>query len=191
MAPLPTITNVVRVTLNWTSGGAPLAHNVLHFHDEAGERQAGDVYNEINDNVTQAMWDWAFTGIHVASVDVIFLDGSDATDTFTTGNPAKWTGGGTGNGIPQVAGIVKFKTGHRGRSHRGRIFIPYVGEGEQDNGALIDVSAVQEAWETFRIDMDAVALPLVVASYKLASKDPVTSLVAEARTATQRRRNHR
>jgi hypothetical protein len=193
--PLPVIADVFRTTLNWTnvSVGTPAA-NVLHFKTSSSGKSEQEVFDCLDAHVVQAMWDWAAVGSHVATVDIIKLDGASGTHTFTTGNPAKWSGGGTGEPLPQVAGLLKLQTGLRGRSKRGRIYIPFVGEGETLHGDMADADLVGPAWTTFAnaIASDATTpTALGVASYKNADWNQATSIVAEIRSATQRRRQHR
>jgi hypothetical protein len=190
--PLPEIADIARVSLLWndTSGfNYPNAVNVMHFR--APGKTKTDVYNAFNDNVTQAMWDWASDLYRVQQVGVQLLDGSSDVSLFNTGMPAKWTGAGNDSYIPQVAGIVKFTTGLAGRSRRGRIFIPGVAEDETTQGGTLDVAAVQTAWENFATAMIADGCTLSVASYTLVEANDVTNLLAESRVATQRRRNRR
>lgn len=187
--PLPVIADTFRVALNWGTPGTRHAVNVMHFAGVTSTPQ--DLMDSLDASVTTAMWDWAATGVSIHSVDITPLDGASATQTFSPATPAHWSGGGTGNVIPQAAGIVKFTTDLRGRSYRGRIFIPYVGEGEQDNGNLIDVAAVQTAWSNFKTAMAVETNPMVLASYKLSTAELVTGVFAEGRTGTQRRRNLR
>ena len=189
--PLPVIADTFRTTLNWQDVSMGIsAHNVLHFY--APTKTEGDVFTALDAHVTAAMWDWPSSNAKVTSVDIIKLDGSAITVNHAiAGSPGKWNGGGLGTSLPQVAGIVKLKSGVRGRSYRGRVFIPYVGEGEVAGNVLIDVAAVQAAWDTFKAAMVADGVTQVIASYKLATQRAVINHVAEAKTATQRRRNHR
>jgi hypothetical protein len=165
---------------------------VLHFGNTAGTNTSADLYNDLNTNVAVAMWDWVSTGAHVDTVAITPLDGTTATSTFTTGAPAKWTGQASGNApIPQQAGIIKLSTPLRGRSFSGRIFIPFVDESETSGGTLADVAAVNTAWTTFATAMVTAGWALSVASYKLALSTTVTNLLAESKSATQRRRMDR
>lgn len=188
--PLPVIPLCHRVTLKWSdTDSGRSAVNVFHIQTNTAQTPL-QLYTTINSLVTQAMWDWASGTAAVDTVTILPLDGVSAGVEFATGRPAKWTGGGLGQSIPQVAGLVKFTTGLRGASHRGRLFVPFVAEGEQDGGRLIDVAAVATAWATFNAALLATgaAPKLVVASYHLGSATVVTAISAEALTATQRRR---
>jgi hypothetical protein len=95
--------------------------------------------------------------------------------------------------IPQVACVVKLTTTERGRSKRGRIFLPWVNEGIADQGTMTAsrVTSMQTAWTTFLSDMSTNNCPVVVASYKLASSAIVQAATVESLFATQRRRQPR
>jgi hypothetical protein len=187
--PLPIIADIFRVTLNWEDTGAGKAHNVLHF--SAPGKTESDVFTTIDAHVTQQMWDWAATTEVVESVSVLPLDGSSATTVHLTGSPAKWTGGGTGQPLPQVCGIIKLETGLRGPANRGRVFIPHVGEGETAVGALSDITTVSTAWVAFANAMATAGVALGVASYKNVDWHQAINVGGGSRTATQRRRQHR
>jgi hypothetical protein len=151
------------------------------------------VNTALNAHVTAAMWGLVAPTMFVESVDVIDLDGISASSNFATGGGAKWTGGGTGDPIPQGASVIKLTTTLRGRSHRGRVYLPAVPEGDQANGVLTGsvVATVQTAWVAFAAAMAADAttpLAFVVASYKLATQTAISTISAEGKMATQRRR---
>jgi hypothetical protein len=188
--PLPVIDKTYRISAMWSdTNSGRTAVNVFHVRTP-GVSTAVTVGSNILANVTQAMWDWAAGTCAIDKFVVLPLDGVTAGVEVATARPAKCTGGGLGESIPQVAGIVKFGTGLRGPAHRGRIFIPFVGEGEQSGGRLIDVAAVAAAWAAFNTALAAStsAAVLVVASYKLGTASNVTTITAEPVTATQRRR---
>jgi hypothetical protein len=90
---------------------------------------------------------------------------------------------------------VKLQTGLRGRSFRGRVYRPFAAEETCSDGFLdpANVLLLQTAWENFIASLaaDAYSDTLVVASYKLATKDPVVNVVAEHALGTQRRRQTR
>lgn len=188
---LPVIADIFRVTLNWNyAAGVFDAHNVLHISCPTGDES--DVFTAIDAQVTQAMWDWVSGSAVVESVDVLALDGSSATHNHTV-TGSKWTGGGLGTGLPQVAGLVKLQTGLRGPRHRGRVFLPFVGEGEVAGNTLIDVAAVTTAWDNFAnaLIANSPTMALGVASYAHADWNQATGIIGESKTATQRRRNDR
>ena len=187
------INDVFRVALNWSAPASSLnATNVIHFRNAGGS--SGDLTLKMNSHVTAGMWG---TVSHLASItDVVVtpLDGGSVSVPFLTGSPTKWAGaGGSGDFIPQAATIMKLLTARRGRSYRGRVFLPFVPEASQAQGTLVtgDVDAEAAAWATFMSDMAGDSYDLVVASYSLATADDVVAIAGEYKTATQRRRQKR
>jgi hypothetical protein len=187
------ILNTFRVALNWIDTDSGLnATNVMHFRKASAD--AEDVANTIDGNVVAGMWGVTRQHAHVHTLEVTPLDGSGATFTFLTGDPAKWSGGDSpGDAIPQMAAIIKLVTSKRGRSYRGRVFIPWVTESNQTAGKIAGaaVTSLQSAWTTFVSDMDGDSCQLVIASYALATAEDVTAILAESFSGTQRRRLHR
>jgi hypothetical protein len=198
--PLPVLPNVFRVTFLYTpvAGQAPPA-NVMHFHTSQTGTAAGNLYTAINANVTSAMWGSLTTGTFVTTVNIIQLDGVSPTFTYSTGSPTKWQGTSGGTATPQVSTLLKLGTGHRGRSYRGRIYLPNTASSAFSIGVVSGplVTSIGAAWNTF-INALAVATPtpytLQVVSYQRppAHGAPfttdVTTLTCESYTATQRRR---
>lgn len=185
---LPVISGVWRCTLNWAaSSGIEYMHNVIHLSNGTGT--AADVYTDLDSHVTAAMWNTAPSGFAVQSVDVLALDGTAATVSFATGRPAKWTGSGSGQWIPAAAEIVTLYTGFRGRSMRGRVYLP-MSEGVQDSGSIDPTisAAAQTAWENFRAAMNADTSDLVVASYVNSTANVCSSVLVRSLMGTQRRR---
>lgn len=193
---LPVIARTFRVALAWVAAPPASAVNVMHFRTTSSGHTPGDVYNCINAHVTAAMWKTVSDGAAVQTVTVTPLDGSGATLEALTGEPVKWTGGTPGNPIPQSAGIVKLTTALRGRSFRGRVFLPFTSEGAQNAGAIDATlaAAATTAWNVFAgaIGADATTpMSIVVASYKLAAATDVEEIGVELETGTQRRRQTR
>jgi hypothetical protein len=193
VAPLPVIANTVRVSLNWIAPASSLtAANVLHFRKSGGT--ASDLVTKIDSHVAAGMWG---TVSHLAQVDNIVatpLDGGTVSATLPTGSPTKWQGaGGSGDFIPQAATVIKLLTGKRGRSYRGRIFLPFLPEASQSQGNIVtgDVDAEAAAWVTFQTAMIADGWIPVVASYVHATAEAITGVSGEYKAATQRRRQKR
>jgi hypothetical protein len=187
--PLPVITGVYRVTLNWgTPSPSVHAHNVMHFF--APTLTDATLFTAIDGAVTAAMWDTVVNTASVKSVDTMKLDGSSPTVNHATGSPLKWQGQSTGSDyIPQGCCVVSEYTATRGRSHRGRVYLPWVSEGEQTSGNLLDIPAMQTAWTAFLANVAAADAFLHVASYKLGTSSEVTSVVVKDKLKTQRRRS--
>lgn len=189
--PLPVIDGVFRTTLNWHCGRVPSnAANVMHFKSSSLDQDS--IMAALDSHVVGDMWGQTCTDASVISVDCTPLDGSGVSAVFFTGSPTKWSGNRTTGDdiIPQQASVVKFGTAKRGRSYRGRVYLPWVAEGIQANGLLVGpwVPLAQTAWDTFLSSMAASDAHLVVASYKLATADEVIQVHYEQDTATQRRR---
>lgn len=196
MAPLPVIANVHRCALEWGLGSSQHAANVIHVHTTAGVATTAQVYACLNRNVTAAMWSSVGGSASVTDVNITPLDGVSPTTDFPTGSPAKWTGPGGGQTTPAVATLVKLTTDLRGRSHRGRVYLPFQSEAAEADGALNPATqtAAQAAWTTFLVDIASDAttpMTLVVASYLLGSARNVQTVTVEGMLATQRRRQGR
>jgi hypothetical protein len=191
--PLPVIDECFRVTLNWEDSnvGSPAA-NVIHF--QGGALSPEELMALLNDHVNTDMWNYCRDTSSISVVDITPLDGVSATQSFPTGSPAEWAGSGsTGDRIVQACALVKLTTALRGRSYRGRIYLPWVVETATTNGDLnsANVDAVTDGWQTFKAAMDTAAAPLVVASYVHATAQIVETIGCETRLATQRKRLHR
>lgn len=193
VAPLPTISNVYRCAFNWTNEDSPsVATNVMHFR-KAGSNPAA-LWSSLDANVGNPLWEFQSTHSHIHEVVITPLDGGSVSFPVFTGDGADWTGAQSSEDMsPQVCNIVKFLTGKRGRSYRGRIFLPWVVESAATYGVLSSggVSTCQSAWETFLAAMTGDGFDLVVASYLHSTAEDVVAVLAESTTATQRRRNRR
>jgi hypothetical protein len=145
--------------------------------------------------VTQAMWNMSGSSAAIGQFDITPLDGVSATKTYTPVTPSHWQGATGGDVSPQTAGILKFTTANRGRSHRGRMFMPFPAESQTAFGQYVDgtPTTAANAWNIFAAAMlaNSPSFVLVVASYKLESAQVVTGIHGELSTGTQRRRNTR
>jgi hypothetical protein len=122
------------------------------------------------------------------------LDGSSTSYPFTPGVVAKWAGVSTGQApVPQTSNLIKLLTAKRGRSYRGRIYLPWLDETVQDSGhvAPATITATTAAWVAFWTALNADGAPLQVASYKNATSEAVIALACENFVGTQRKRNRR
>ena len=164
----------------------------MHFDDTGGT--AASLITAIEANVTANMWKSLTVESSVEELIVTQLDGSSASITHPTSGGSKWAGAtASGTSSPQVATLVKLTTAERGRSKRGRVFLPFTAEGAQSDGVLEAAvkTAAQTAWTAFLGDMLADSFPLVVASYKLAEATIVSDATVENLLATQRLRQPR
>lgn len=193
MAPLPIISNVYRVALNWTNTANGLvATNVMHFKKASSNPAA--LASSLDTNATNTMWEMQTTAASVTNIQITPLDGSSVTFPYTPITPAHWTGhGGAGDFSPQIANIIKLLTAKRGRSYRGRVYLPWVAEGQSGDGGLNGTSKATctAAWVAFMAAMTGDGFDLVVASYLHSTSENVVALACEGYTATQRRRNKR
>lgn len=193
MAPLPVISNVYRVAFEWTNSDTGLtATNVMHFHAAGSNPLA--LITALDAHVTASMWLLQTTHSHIANLIVTPLDGGGVSVPFATGSPAKWTGEQTNEEFsPQVAGIIKLLTAKRGRSYRGRVYLPWVAETSQTNGQLStgSTASLDTSWIAFHTAMTTAGFDWVVASYKLATAENVVAVGAELYTGTIRKRNAR
>jgi hypothetical protein len=189
---LPVITDTFRCTLHWTHTNGQHAVNVTHVY--APTKTSAAVFTAWDTNVANGLWIPVVNGARVTQFDVLPLDGISPTTVNTVASVAKWTGnGGAVDFLPQGAALVKLQTGGRGPRYRGRLFLPFLSEQEQSNGAIVagDLATMQTAWNTFRTNMNTAGVALAVASYKHASSSPATSVVCESEIGTQRRRQKR
>lgn len=189
MPPLPVITDVFRCAFNWHSATAGHATNVIHIR--APDSDESDVFTHITSNMTRDMWNPVSLQAFVDNIVITPLDGTSASavHTVTTNNQ----GEGNNQAMPAVAAIVKLETGIRGKSHRGRVYLPFVAEDQADSGRLgsAQQATTQAAWQDFLDGIAGEGDNIVVASYKLESADFVTSLTVEGALGTQRRRQSR
>jgi hypothetical protein len=188
---LPFIEGVFRVTFNWTGANGTSAANVLHF--QGGSVTPEDVHDALLASVVANMFNSVAQSSILSTVDILPLDGVSATQTFVSPATALWRGETVSEALFADATLVKLRTGERGRSKRGRIYLPFLAEGAMITGTIAagSLAAMQAAWDTFAANMDAAAIPLGVASYKLAVWTPLTGLQVEGATGVQRRRQSR
>jgi hypothetical protein len=168
--------------------------NDLFIKDDAGGHTGTDVYNALNANVTQNMWCGTTNAAAVATVITTKLDGSAASISHNTGSPAKWKGQtGAVNGILGAACVVTLRTGFRGRSRRGRIYLPWIDEAAQNDGVITPaaVTSSQTAWDTFVAAMVAAGYPLHVCSRLHDDSVQMVSVTVQGNVKSQRRRNRR
>lgn len=188
MTPLPVIANTYRCALNWKMGVTSNAVNVMHVRKTGSSAAA--VFANLDAHWTQDMNSLTTIQAHIDSVQITPLDGSSSTVVFPTDGTDKWKGRASGDGVLNTCHLLKLNTALRGRSHRGRLFLPFIAEGVL-TGAAVDPTLRGEeetAWITFVADMATDLAELVVASYKLSQAFSLASIHVESRAGTQRRR---
>jgi hypothetical protein len=192
---LPIISGTFRCAISQSIGSSRIA-NVVHVQ-APGTPTAAAVAAEV-------AFAWGKTGgfsvlqstqLAYLNVHCTPLDGSSPSvdHDFSLANHV----GGTqaASSVPvNVALVVSLLTNTRGRSKRGRMYIPGIVQTQVDipaakwsSGTL--TAAVTE-WNVWQAQLLAGAslLKQVVASYKLATAFPITSVVAKADFGTQRDR---
>lgn len=191
--PLPVIDNTYRVALRWRNTDTLTeAVNVMHFVKTGSDPL--DIVTTWDDHADGDMWSCMGTHTELYELDVTPLDGTSTTFPWPTPLTTDYKGQRTTNQpLPQVACVVKLVTLVRGRSYRGRVFLPFVDESET-NAGRIDTDAqstMQAAWVAFHTALEADGMHLAIASYKLSVVTNVAAILVERDTATQRRRQHR
>ena len=191
--PLPTIPNTIRVAFEWTPpAGLRKCVNVMHFTILG--QTIDDVWDNLETHVTATMWYGSRSTASITKLTLTHLGNNDLSVEHITSGGAKWAGATTtGDITPQVAQLVSLRTNRRGRSWRGRVYIPYTSE-SNIAGGVYDSSiraAQQTGWNTFITNMSASSTPLVVASYKEEDVSEVVAAVVRGFPGTQRRRQQR
>lgn len=189
--PLPVIADTLRVTLNWTGPNGTSAANVMHFRGSGIDPT--ELMALLTNNFVANLFNAVATTAVIDTVHIIPLDGTSATQEFDAPNTALWKGETVSSPVFPDSVVIKLRTGERGRSKRGRVYLPFPAEGAIDLGTVLtgSLGAMQTAWETFRSSMEEDLCPWVVASYKFASALEVESLLVEGALGTQRRRQSR
>ena len=184
---LPIITDVFRVAFNYT-GTAGHATNVMHFRNSTDS--PATIAADIDAKVTSTMWSFMPNTSKLDSVDITPLDGVTPTYTLTGINQL---GNTDGQPVPAVCAVLSLRTAVRGRSSRGRLYLPWVSENVMNAGVLDGTvqGVYAAAWDTFFESMITSGSQIVVASYKLASAEDVINIIANPTVATQRRRQQR
>jgi hypothetical protein len=188
--PLPVIANVYRIALLWTSTSGQHAVNV--FHVRKASSNAAAVLTAVVAAVTQDMWASVSNSASITQVAITPLDGSSAT-LVTAVSGTIWSGEQGGDFIPQGATLVSLRSSLRGARNRGRLFLPFLAESVQSNGALATSTRtlMQAGWNSFLTTLTSSSTDLVVASYKFPGAQIVTGALVEQMIATQRRRMSR
>lgn len=191
MPPLPVITDTYRCVFEWDDDATQHAINVIHVRGTTGG--APGAFTALDGAVNASMWQGSPSNCGIRQVTIQALDGISAAIPFDTLLPAKWKGTGSAEYIPQVSVLIKSTTLRRGRSFRGRTFLPFTGENVQVNGTLQGTFAanITDGWGTFLGDMNTAGWEPVIASYKLAVATGIDSYECENETATQRDRQER
>lgn len=191
--PLPLIADVYRCAFKWQDPAfSSNAVNVMHFK-KSGSNPAA-IAAILNTNVSANMWYCQEASSFIGEVDITPLDGTSVTYPYIPPVAANWTGQRTTTDkMPNACNLIKLVTAKRGRSYRGRVYLPWIHAASPTNGVLDagTVSNCTTAWVAFLAAMASSGAPLVIASYLHATAEPVVAVICERDIATQRRRNQR
>lgn len=201
--PLPVIANVFRCALNWLdSTTGQTAVNVIHILGTSSATSAS-VGEALDDAATTTMFGLQIPTASVTLIEITPLDGVSATLPYTPTIPANWTGSSSSTAFsPQTAEVIKLTTAVRGRANRGRIFLPFVDNNQNQDGHLTvgHVPSVTAAWQAFDAALLAdspIAYTLGVAAYDRAHGGAgahftgLLNIECEVEVATQRKRQER
>lgn len=199
--PLPVINGVVRAAQSGvTSNGTPWV-NVYHCRLNAGGTPTVAQLNTLDALFDNLIFSTTYTGggpllnycgngLSWTLSSYLPLDGTSATSTRVHARAGL---GGAGDVLPaQSSAVVKLRTGLRGRSHRGRLFLPPWVEAHNDLGGHIptaDRTAVLNQFIGWQTALTAGGWTHVVASYLApGSYAPVTEYDMDIYFKVQRRR---
>jgi hypothetical protein len=191
MAPLPTIGNCVRVSINWSQVAGVRPVNVLHLitasdDEEEIATELGDAFIAGGSNVFQCVQE-SYT---IDSYTVTLLDGSSAGQVI--GESRTIGGQGSGEILPAQAGVLSLRTSQRGPRGRGRLYLGPCSEGTIANGLMTGSISVTMplAWQAVETALagSPITASLGVASYVHAEVNGVTSIGMRSQAGTVRRR---
>jgi len=191
MAPLPVISNVYRITINYASANGIAPRNVFHLRSPSGD------VTEIADRITDAAQDQPMmTGMSPdftpPNFSIIPLDGSTATSVHDFPEGCWSTNSSGGQISPASAAIVSFRTGIRGPRGRGRVFIGPLNEDTIEDGFFIgdNLNDLPNAWIEFATALATgdPAMVLGVASYVHEDFEALTTINTPQLLGTMRRR---
>jgi len=197
--PLPVIANTVRVAVRGTCPSGQRWVNVLHCRTTTTPPTALEI-GSLDGQVSKLYLGPGFTGgsqllgscpAAVTLDDITYtpLDGTSASIVYA--KTGVGTGGATDSLPSQSAAGVKFNTGLRGRSKRGRVYLPPFVEGASDLAGRIPaatVNSILAQWDGFRLALPPLNWNHVVASYKLILATSVTTYGVDRNYHVQRRR---
>jgi hypothetical protein len=194
--PLPIIADVFRTVFIWRDiDSGTNAINVMHISAPGATEE--DVLDTVFASVATrgtAMFAALSGGCFVERVEVEKLDGTSARHSRNTAGATTphWQGQGSGGSIVAAAAIIKLSTALRGRSNRGRLYLPSVAESKYADGVLDTVAqtSMTTGWDAFANDLVADTMALGVASYRHANWHQAVGIVCESAVGTQRRRQN-
>jgi|SRR5215471_1576251 len=202
--PLPIIAGVVRVSVTGVVPSLQPWANVWHFRYSGGASSPGDSDIAALDTLFTRLYSGTAFGsgsswLSKCQTTVTFtkttytrLDGSALGLEF----PKSLAGALTGNALPsEVAHVLTLRSNQRGRSHRGRVYLPCMSTTQctadgRVNGATRDAFLLQVQGLQAALGGAAVApfWEMGVASYKLAVFTPLVAATMDLDPDVQRRR---
>lgn len=189
MAVLPIIPNIFRVTINWADLGGATGKNVMHFSGPSKDSQ--DVADALTANTQTNQFQGMSTTAAALTATILPLDGVTPGADYSLGT--SWQGQTASDYMTAPAVIIKHVTAVRGRSGRGRIYLPFVAETQQNAGRITpgSVTNMTGAWVAFANAMEADGIALGVASYTESIWRQSINIACESALGTQRRRQQR
>lgn len=189
MSPLPVIEGVYRVTINYSAVGGLSPVNVFHIAGTPGTVAEAEA-------ALSLAWEPGMAApvpevFEPITYTILPLDGvTPGTEHIMGPTAHPFCDGGSGDYVPEAAGILKLQTDTRGPSGRGRQFIGPLSEAAIDAGVWVGagVTNVLDAWNTFNETLQTEDFTLCVASYVHEVAHVVTNLTVNTQQATQRRR---
>jgi hypothetical protein len=185
------IPQTMQIAIEMTCSGQPV-WNVLHFKDTG----TFGVPSVVLANVKTA-WEKAAGPLKIKSSSVTMV-GYHYTDLrSTTGAVAflgSTTAGGVAGGLSTMAStaLIKLSTGTRSRSQQGRLYHgPLLETQINTDGRTLDsthATALATAYNGFISDLNVGTFYWAIASRKLLTSTPITSVGVASVIATQRRR---
>lgn len=201
MPALPVIANVIRCAVQGTLANGREWVNTYHFLKPSGTSNAAaisaidtlltNLYNVNAGGAAAAILSQVSNTARITGIAYLPLDGTSATVVISHSLP----GLASGDPLPaHVALVVTSQTGLRGRSHRGRVFLPPMAEGQNDasgapsSGVLV---GLQPQFNAFLAAATTAVMFPVVASYRFASQQLITDYVVRSKWSTRRKRQGR
>jgi hypothetical protein len=173
--------------------------NVLHFVRSSNAYDLDDLTNLLDSYFTSDMWGLSSSADVCSHLEITALYDTSSSRVFTLSSPIVGQGG--GDYWPNSCGLIKMTTDQRGKSYRGRVYLPDIAETFVDNGVIktANQNATTTAWDTFAnlmVGSDQWALGIVSYVHNNAPRTTgvitqVTNVGCESHIATQRRRNRR
>ena len=192
--PLPVIADTYQVVLNWTNANAPRdASTVFHWFDNIGTQNEANLNADLEASVSADLWRLCSAAARVNAMRITALDGVSAGVSYTVASAAKWTGAGGSDCILQGSQVISLKSAVRGPRGRNRMFLPWISETDNTNGALgsAGVALMQTAWDNFTAAMFTAGWILSAVSSVHNEGNLVTSTTPRSVLNTQRRRARR